>query len=237
MVNKDRMIIFVICILVGIILSFQIKIVQERYLKGKNPNIRASELVEEYDTLKEQKEELEIKVKDYEERLSKIESEASSENALLNDLKNQLNRYKVVAGYTEVEGQGIELILDDPVENFNNSYNIVYEYDLILQVINELNAAGAEAISINEERITAYSEIRTAGNYISINNSSLKPPFRIKCIGNIETLHGSLSQRFGVVSRIRDKGYQADISKVDRLTIGPYTKDIEFNYASPVVED
>ena len=64
---------------------------------------------------------------------------------------------------------------------------IIHDDDL-LRVINELRAAGAEAIAINGERIVAMSEIRCAGPTLSVNNNRSAPPYEIKAIGNPNNL-------------------------------------------------
>jgi len=77
-------------------------------------------------------------------------------------------------------------------------------YDDLLKLVNELNAAGAEAIAINDERIIATTEIRNAGNYIVINTNRYSAPFEIKAIGNPDTLEAALKLLGGVAD---DLGY------------------------------
>ena len=75
----------------------------------------------------------------------------------------------------------------------SKAYN-VEDYDL-LKLVNELFAAGAEAISINDIRLTGYSGIRTAANiYIYINNERISAQSQIvvKAIGNKSVLELSL---------------------------------------------
>jgi uncharacterized protein YlxW (UPF0749 family) len=57
-----------------------------------------------------------------------------------------------------------------------------------LKIVNEMRVSGAEAISVNDERITAMSEIRCAGTTILVNLNKIAPPFVIKATGNPQLL-------------------------------------------------
>jgi uncharacterized protein YlxW (UPF0749 family) len=134
---------------------------------------------------------------------------------------------------TKVMGQGVEITIDNSKDEFSTSSsdnNIVHEYNLILNLINELNAAGAEAISIGGQRIVNTTEIRTAGDTLMVNKTPLYAPIVIKAIGNSKTLNASISQRFGIVSIIREKGFFIEITQSEKVIIEKYDKLINFNY-------
>ncbi len=98
-----------------------------------------------------------------------------------------MERLNILAGSTDVEGEGVEIVLDDSnlarSANENPNLYIIHDEDL-LRVLNELCAAGAEAISINDQRIVATTEVRCAGPTVSVNNVRSAPPYVIKAIGN-----------------------------------------------------
>ncbi|MEG0995031.1 MAG: DUF881 domain-containing protein, partial [Bacilli bacterium] len=79
---------------------------------------------------------------------------------------------------------------DVVVENINK--NIIYNYDLILSLINKLNSAQVNAISINGERIVSNSYIHLKSDKLYINDTQIKEPFLIKAIGEPDTLASSL---------------------------------------------
>jgi uncharacterized protein YlxW (UPF0749 family) len=99
----------------------------------------------------------------------------------------ELADLKMGAGVVPVEGQGITITIDDSKTKSKAGENpnlyLIHDDDL-LKVINELKAAGAEAISINEQRLIATSEIRCAGPTLSVNNIRSAPPYEIKAIGD-----------------------------------------------------
>lgn len=234
--NHNLMLIGFISVILGMVISLQFRAVQEDFLEGSNPLIRAQELNSAYSRLLSQRDELLEEITMLEAQLKTIEENASNESIIIKNLNSELQRFKLMGGFLSVEGPGIQMILDDPVgeEGNNEEINIIYEYDLINLLVNELNAAGAEAVSINDQRIIASTEIRTAGNSVSINQLPQYPPFVIKAIGNPDTLDGAVSQIFGIVSTMRDRGYFVEIKKLDLVGISKYQGAIGFDYARPV---
>jgi uncharacterized protein YlxW (UPF0749 family) len=91
------------------------------------------------------------------------------------------------SGTVAVHGPGVEIVVDDAADAQVDDRNRVQDGDL-QKLVNGLWRAGAEAISINGERLTALSAIRHAGTAITVNFTSLQRPYRILAIGNRETL-------------------------------------------------
>jgi uncharacterized protein YlxW (UPF0749 family) len=140
------------------------------------------------------------------------------ENAKGNDsvktqlLQDELNRVRTITGLVDVKGKGLKVTIDLGESNFIEDLDV-------LRVINELRASDAQAISINDERIVAMSEIRSAGRYIMVNQKQLLPPFEIKAIADPEKLEHALTMMDGVIDIL--KGYQLDVKveKSDNITI------------------
>jgi uncharacterized protein YlxW (UPF0749 family) len=225
-------------IILGLIISFQLKVVSDKFLNGMTPTKRSAQLIQELENTKNQNEIYAEEIARLEAELADIKDSAADESVIIKNLNDKIELYKKFAGLTEVSGPGILIVVDNSNDSMDNSnQNLVYDYNLILSLVNELNAAGAEAISINEQRIVSYSEIRTAGNYLKVNSIPLSPPFNIKAIGNPDTLHGSINQRFGIVSIIRDNGYFIENTRKSDIQITKYDGVIEFNYLEDVVNE
>ena len=109
------------------------------------------------------------RVEDLSERLKAMETENKHLLQEINELRKKgadrakdhgQERLQLLAGTTAVEGAGIEVVLDDSAipkkANENPNLYIIHDEDL-LRVLNELRAAGAEAISLNDQRIVAMS--------------------------------------------------------------------------------
>lgn len=220
-------------IILGVIISFQVKVVQNKLLNGALPSLKSKELIIELENVTKKNQLLEEEIKVLEEELTEIKSSVSKENALIDSLNRQVEQYKKFAGMTKVSGPGVTISIDNSKDEFSasaNDQNILYEYNLILNLINELNAAGAEAISINDQRLVNTSEIRTAGETLMVNKTPLYAPINIKAIGNAKTLNASINQRFGIISIIRDKGYFVESEMLDTVIIDKFDQSIDFNY-------
>lgn len=114
------------------------------------------------------------------------------ENALLrssnssNGVFEQVELLSLRSGIGPARGPGVEVIADD-APDAENDRNKVLDSDL-QKLVNGLWQAGAEAISINGQRLTVLSAIRHAGNAITVNFTSLSRPYRILAIGNADRL-------------------------------------------------
>src|SRR5690606_27447638 len=115
-------------------------------------------------------------------------------------------------------------------------YSIVDDIDLILQTISVLNAAQAEAISINDQRYTSFTEVVRAADHIEINGVSINSPIVIKAIGDLETLESALSIKRGIVWTLRYYNYEVNLRKENNIKIPKYRKLVEFVYSKPVEE-
>ena len=186
------------------------------------------------------------RVEDLSERLKGMETENKLLLQEINELRKKgadhvadhaLARLQLLAGTTEVEGAGIEIVLDDSnipkKANENPNLYIIHDEDL-LRVLNELRAAGAEAISLNDQRIVAMSEVRCAGPTVSVNNVRSAPPYVIKAIGAPKTLISALRLRGGVVETFEFWGIQVKIKAAEKVRIPALKAPRNFEYAKIV---
>lgn len=158
------------------------------------------------------------------------------EEKVLAGLTEELDEARRVAGMTEVTGPGVIVTLSDSVRELKPGENpemyLIHDEDL-LRVINELFAAGAEAISINGQRYVATTEIRCAGPTASVNRVRIGTPFVIKAIGDPATLESALRIRGGVVEALNAWGIVVKVEKNSHLVIPAYRGGLQFNYAIP----
>jgi uncharacterized protein YlxW (UPF0749 family) len=101
-------------------------------------------------------------------------------------LADEVSALEAEVGVTAVEGQGVEVVLDDgppaPVDQSGPDLSRVLDTDVQL-VVNGLFAAGAEAVAVNGQRITALSPIRSAGEAVLVGFRPLTPPYTITAVG------------------------------------------------------
>ena len=178
------------------------------------------------------------KLKDYEVALSEARNE--KEDAVIDGLLSETEKYRLITGAVDVHGPGIIITIKDPVvtDEYQDDISIItYHYEELLSLVNKLKEAGAEAISINDHRIVQTTEISLAGQNININGSATAPPYYIKAIGNPTTMENAISIRGGIVETLK-KNYNltVDISTYEDLVVPRYNGVITFRYAKPVTE-
>ncbi len=115
----------------------------------------------------------------------------------------------------------------------NASKSIVHDADL-LEIVNALNEAGSEAISINEQRIVNTTSIICSGNVIQINGEKVGSPFVIKAIGLTEKLNGALTMPNGYLDLMKKEGVQVNVEKLNNMVIPKYDGVYNFQYAENV---
>lgn len=161
-------------------------------------------------------------------RLSTELNQKLSQQAAARALEAQLTQAEIMAGTIAVTGPGVSVYWANG--SAPSSYQIT-DIDLLL-LVNELRAAGAEAISINGQRITGQTEIRAAANYILINDSQQSAPFVINAIGPAATLSDALMLPGGLYDESQQEGRTMTITKERQLQIPPASPP-PISYAVP----
>ncbi len=235
--NNKKMIIVIVSIslfFVSLLLAIQVKIINNNsFFSGMSNKERQAYFNNEYKKLLNQNESLKKANKNYKAELKQINDNMSNDTEL-KYLKTEIEKYKKYSGFTDVKGPGIIIKFD--FDNVKNSALKGEFYSELVLLVNELNSAGAEAISINDDRIVANTEIRLAGDYIVINSKKQSPPFLVKAIGDMDTLNNSLESRFGFVDIIRERGYFIEIKKDKEISISKYEGVPEYRFIEDVDE-
>ena len=163
-------------------------------------------------------------------------------NATQNDSKSlakqeEIKKNSMLMGTNEVRGEGLQIKLADNntgiLKNGNEALDLssqVVHYDDLIQVVNALNNAGAEAISINGQRIVQTTAITCEGNVIKINGQKVSSPFVIKAIGSQGLLYGSMTMIGGYLYILDEAGVIVETTQLDNLTVEKYTGVITYKY-------
>ena len=188
--------------------------------------------------LSAENQELKTQIENYRQQLS---AEENNSDELL---RADLGKTEMFAGLTDVAGSGIIIEIKDAsnvqsgtVDGFvmDKNFGIVHD-DQLLMFLNELRASGAEALSLNDERIIATSEIRCAGPTVSVNNTKCAAPFVIRAIGDPDTLESALRITGGAIDQVGLYGIEVTIKRDSNVRIGKYTGATTFKYASAAEE-
>lgn len=141
-------------------------------------------------------------------------------------MQNELEKIRNYANLAKVEGPGIIMTLNDSQQEISEGEDIawylIHDID-ILEIVNELRMAGAEAISINGERVTSTTSIRCGGPTINIDGKRHAVPFVIKAIGDPKALEASaLAPESYIELYMEYSGIEVEIQKVEKLAIEGY---------------
>ncbi len=233
-----------ISIILGIMcfaLTFGI-FVQVRTIRSTNSSIgqnqEANELRDEILKYKERYDNRFKELEEAEKELEKEREEATKNNSELEQAQQKITEGNKITGMTEVTGPGVTITLTDgkgiATSTLNPSQVIVHDLD-VLSVVNELINAGAEAISINDQRWVLTTAISCRGNTIDINGERIGAPFVIKAIGLPEYLAG-LERVGGYLELMRGDGVGVTLEKSNSITIPKYSGVINFEYLQNVEE-
>lgn len=219
--EKGRLSIACVCMVLGFMLALQFRTTQD--IKEVMPLQRVEVLTERLQKLESENQDLKYELDEFKQKAEGDTASKISKDMLL------------MSGTVPVEGPGIIITIDDSSQEStqgNDDLNIylVHDEDL-LKVVNELRAAGAEAISMNGQRMTANSEIRCAGPTLSVNNVRSAPPFVIRAIGNIADLESAINMRGGVADTLKVWGIKLDVQQKEKLWIPAYENTFRYKYA------
>lgn len=187
---SSQMPIAIMCIVLGFMVVYQLRSIEAKN-SSKFSLDDKEEVMLEIDRLKTEKEELVRKNKELENKLDEIEKVAVAKGEIDKTIKESLDKTRMILGQDEVIGEGVKLtfILKSPLVIGQNP-NLIKEHELT-HLINLLKFSGAEAIAVNDYRVTQQTGIKNASDFIWIGEegriSSLKP-IEIKAIGNVNDL-------------------------------------------------
>lgn len=236
--NHPKIIITVFSLILGLFIAIQINMKLETY---RPVNIDSLQLAKsEIENIKKEMIELEALEKHKLEELNVLHNISKGDDNIIDILNSDLEKNKMYSGVSELKGPGIEIAMYDNQEVrdwwFDINEDVIHDVD-ILNILNDLRIAGAEAISINGERVMATSEIKCGGPIIRINERSSGTPFVIKAIGDTKLLMASVSAsgtNGDILKNVYNKGFELEAK--DEVVIPAYKGILDFKYAKPVGE-
>ena len=228
--NKKKIAIIsgVVCLVLAFAISLQIKTINNmaKNIGGTTLNSN-SDLQDQYLKWKSKSDQVAKDLAAAEANLDKIRTGAASNNANDAAVEAAIQKGNSYLGLTDVTGDGVTVILNDGKNasgtNSNNVSDSLIHQEDIQSVVNELFNAGADAISINGQRVTNQTAIFCDGNIVRINNEKIGVPIAIQAIGYTEALYGALTRPQGYIDAINEGGATANVYKSQNLQISKFT--------------
>ncbi len=224
MIYKNRKLLYLIAFLIlGISISVQI-----RATRNIQPKISVQIKLEQMQKLRESErllaQNLEVKLREElilrENYLKAIKD--GKNNVLLEEWKHA----RFVAGFTEVKGEGIIMNVSDAQVRDGDDLNnfVVHDRDLI-RILNDLKIAGAQAISLNGERILSTSELICTGPTVQINRNRYPAPYEIRALGDKERLYVFLNES-PLIKELKSLNFAVEIKKASEISLKGFSGDI-----------
>lgn len=229
--NKGPLVLTITAGLITLVLSTSIFIQFRTIDESKELDIEAMRA----DELKTQIASYKSKYEETMEQYLNNQNKINEYNTAINDnketteiLDKELEQAKTSLGLTDVVGNGVVITLTDTKDAL-----YTYTADDLISLINELKYAGAEAISINDNRIINLTDIVLVndGLIVMYGDTRLSSPYTIKAIGDSKYLMSTLSMKnSGYIDQTEANGMKIDVEQKNNIEIKAYGKNIESRY-------
>lgn len=223
-------------VFIGILISLQFRVQTVNHEPNKKEAIALVKNLEiERDKLKEE-------LQTTRARQAEIEQKLGSGEGKTKELAARVQEARVQAGLLSMKGPGLIVKLTDSNRRSNPDedpyFFIVHDVDL-QALVNELWSAGAEAISINDQRLIHRTSIRCVGPTVLVNTVRMAAPYVVKAIGPKDDMDTGLKMQGGwwesLAMLIRNGG-EVRMIKSDEITVPGYQGSLNLRFAVPIVE-
>ena len=219
----------------GLTMVIQFKTVTETDIAGIEL-MREAELRTELASWKSKYEDVTLKIEETNNKIEEYSKEIEENNNISELLAREVREAEIIAGYTDVIGPGIIITLED-------TDKMQITADDIMSLLNELKLAGAEAISINNQRIVSLTDVSNIDyKFIMVNTAKeigkarIESPYVIKAIGNQKYLESAISIKYGFLDSMKSSEKTASYVLDNNITILKYDGVLEYKYASEIDE-
>lgn len=189
-------------------------------------NIELDETKQEVEALEDYIEQKKYQIEEYQQ--------AVREGTLEEVLSAEVQNLKKNSHLTALKGPGIVVTLEDSERELEEGEDpnnlIIHDLD-VLNILNDLRRAGAEAIAINGQRVTSQTQIQCAGATITVNDVTYGQPFIIEAVGNPDTLNASINAPTSYAYILREY-YELPVGSEtkDEIMINAFDQEPDLNY-------
>jgi uncharacterized protein YlxW (UPF0749 family) len=222
--NRAQAVIGVLLAIVGFLAIVQIR--SEESAGDDLAGARREDLLQLLDSLDAATTRVRGEIADLEQRRRALQSSANSRQAALSEAREQVRVLGVLAGTLPARGPGIVIHIEDPQRAIGSS--------TLLNALEELRDAGAEAIEINNSaRIVAQSAIVDAAGGVQVDGTLLRPPYDIEAIGDAHTLREATLFPGGLQDEVEQLQGTVRLSSSPHLQISSLYSRPAPQFASP----
>ena len=160
-------------------------------------------------------------------QLADLEASSRNDESAAQAAEDQLHALEVLAGTVPVTGPGLVLDIADPQRSVT--------YDTLIDVVQELRDAGAEAVAVNGRRVGVASAFSEDKGTVLLDAAPLSAPYKVSAIGKPDTLEGGLKIPGGALDTLGAlKGVTAQVQRSPKVDLPALAKAPTFRVARPV---
>lgn len=208
----------------GLLITTQFRV--QKQIPLDSTRTRNEDLAAQLDVTQKNLEAVQTERDQLAKQVEELQKAAAEQNPVVPDT----TRLELLAGTVDTKGPGVIVTVQEDPDMRDKAR--VQDEDLWL-IVNELNAAGAEGIAINGQRITALSGIRNVGQRVMIYQTLTASPFEIVAVGDPAVLETALRMRGGVIETLERYGIDVTVARSDQILLPAFRSTPEFRYAQP----
>nr|WP_308129959.1 DUF881 domain-containing protein [Kitasatospora aureofaciens] len=222
--SRGQLVVALLLFSLGLALAIQVRSTNDHHSQLRGA--RQEDLVRILDELDSRQQRLQQEKAELEQSLAKLENSSNQAKEAQEQTKKKATELGVLAGTVKATGPGIVLTVDDPQGQV--------KADMLLDTLQELRAAGAEAIQINDVRVVVNTYFTdAAGGGVQIDGKKVSQPYRFTVVGNPQDLTPALNIPGGVVRTLESHQARATITSPPKVVVDALVDLKTPQYAKP----
>ncbi|MFF2121400.1 DUF881 domain-containing protein [Kitasatospora sp. NPDC058184] len=222
--SRGQLVVALLLFSLGLGLAIQVRSTNDHHSQLRGA--RQEDLVRILDELDSRQQRLQQEKAELEQSLAKLENSSNQAKEAQEQTRKKATELGVLAGTVKATGPGIVLTVDDPQGQV--------KADMLLDTLQELRAAGAEAIQINDVRVvvnTYFTDLSAGG--VQIDGKKVSQPYRFTVVGNPQDLTPALNIPGGVVRTLESHQARATIAQQQKVVVDALVDPKSPQYAKP----
>ena len=216
-----------LCLVLGIAIVTQVR---QNESGDSLDTARPADLLVLLDSLRQREATLDTEVTELQRTLTSLQASGSSNQAAIENAQARLSALSILVGTVGATGPGVKVTIDDPGPGVAP--------EVMLDVINELRAAGGEAVEITDGhqalRMGVDTWVAGAPGALTIDGKTLSTPYSILAIGDPPTLAAAMNIPGGAVDSVKRVGGRMSVQQSDRVDVTALRQPKPRQYAQPV---
>jgi uncharacterized protein YlxW (UPF0749 family) len=213
----------IICVVLTAFIFVQLNTIEKTNI-SEVESLREEDLKREIANIKARDEETLARIEETNNKIAEYEEIKGAGREASELLEQELNRLNNILKKNDVIGEGIIITLADGIDSR-------IDYNDLIELLNLLRGAGAEAISINDIRVILSTYIVDINHrYIRMSGANIDSPYVVKAIGDPSYLESAISQKNGYSDQIKQDGKEISIEREVDIHVPKHNREFRFEY-------